>query len=101
VTRRHNLFRLLAAFALIGGLLFGAQLLITIAFSLLTGVIGAVFGAAESAARLGGAQGGWAARSAALAIGASGVAANALWALFTYGVSAGLMGRLYRESETL
>ncbi|MFN3960803.1 MAG: hypothetical protein ACK4NP_12930 [Parvularculaceae bacterium] len=101
VTRRHNLFRLLAAFALIGGLLFGAQLLITIAFSLLTGVIGALFGAAESAARLGGAEGGWAARSAALAIGASGVAANALWALFTYGVSAGLMGRLYRESEKI
>ncbi len=99
VTRRHNLFRLLAAFLLIGLLLFGAQILITIAFSLLTGVIGTLFGAAESAARLGGAEGGWAARSAALAISISGIAANALWALFTYGVSAGLMGRLYRESE--
>jgi len=101
VTRRHNLFRLLAAFLLVGALLFGAQILITIAFSLLTGVIGALFGAAESAARLGGAEGGWAARSAALAIGASGIVANGLWALFTYGVSAGLMGRLYRESENL
>lgn len=99
VTRRHNLFRLFAVFVLVGALLFGAQILINITFSLLIGVIGAVFGAAESAARLGGAEGGWAARSAALAIGASGIAANALWALFTYGVSAGLMGRLYRESE--
>ncbi len=101
VTRRHNLFRLLAAMLLIGFLLFGAQILISVAFSLLTGVIATLFGAAETAARLGGGEGGWAARSAALAISASGVAANALWALFTYGVSAGLMGRLYRESERL
>ncbi len=101
VTRRHNLFRLLASMLLIGFLLFGAQILISIAFSLLTGVIATLFGAAETASRLGGGEGGWAARSAALAISASGVAANALWALFTYGVSAGLMGRLYRESEKL
>jgi hypothetical protein len=101
VTRRHNVFRLLAAILLIGFLLFGAEILINIAFSLLAGVIGTLFIAAESAARLGGGEGGWAARSAALAIGASGIAANALWALFTYGVSAGLMGRLYRESERL
>lgn len=98
VTRRHDLFRLLAAMLLIGFLLFGAQILISVAFSLMTGVIATLFGAAETASRLGGGEGGWAARSAALAISASGVAANALWALFTYGVSAGLMGRLYRES---
>jgi hypothetical protein len=99
VTRRHDIFRLLAAMLLIGFLLFGAQILISVAFSLLTGVIATLFGAAETASRLGGGEGGWAARSAALAISASGIAANALWALFTYGVMAGLMGRLYRESE--
>lgn len=99
VTRRYNLFRLLAVFALLGAVLAGAQVLL----AFVTGQVGAaligVITAAQGAARLGGGDEGAALTAGVWAWAAGGVAANALWALFTYGVTAGLMGRLYRESE--
>lgn len=99
VTRRFNLFRLLAVFALLGGVLAGALLLL----GFLTGQVGAalvgVITAAQGAARLGGGDEDEALRAGIWLWAFGGVIANALWALFTYGVTAGLMGRLYRESE--
>ncbi len=99
VTRRYNLFRLLAVFAVLGAVLAGAQLLL----GFLTGQVGAalvgVITAAQGAARLGGGDDGAALRAGLWLWAFGGVVANALWSLFTYGVTAGLMGRLYRESE--
>jgi hypothetical protein len=99
VTRRHNLFRLLGVFALLGAVLAGAQLLL----AFLTGQAGAalvgVIAAAQGAARLGGGDGDAALKAGVWLWAFGGIIANALWALFTYGVTAGLMGRLYRESE--
>ncbi|MDX2238057.1 MAG: hypothetical protein NW203_10885 [Hyphomonadaceae bacterium] len=99
VTRRYNLFRLFAVFVLLGAVLAGAQLLL----AFLTGQVGAaligVITAAQGAARLGGGDEGAALTAGVWLWAAGGVVANALWALFTYGVTAGLMGRLYRESE--
>lgn len=101
VTRRYNLFRLLAVFALLGVVLAGAQLLL----AFLTGQVGSalvgVIVAAQGAARLGGGDEGAALRAGLWLWAFGGVVANALWALFTYGVTAGLLGRLYRESEKL
>jgi hypothetical protein len=99
VTRRFNLFRLLAVFVLLGAVLAGAQLLL----GFLTGQVGAavvgVITAAQGAARLEGGDGTQALRAGIWLWAAGGIIANALWTLFTYGVTAGLMGRLYRESE--
>jgi hypothetical protein len=99
VTRRFNLFRLLAVFILLGAVLAGAQLLL----GFLTGQVGAavvgVITAAQGAARLEGGDATEALRAGIWLWAAGGIVANALWTLFTYGVTAGLMGRLYRESE--
>ncbi|HBK93326.1 MAG TPA: hypothetical protein DDZ68_16830 [Parvularcula sp.] len=99
VTRRFNLFRLLAVFGLLAAVLAGAQLLLVF----LTGQVGAaltgVIAAAQGAARLEGGDANDALRAGIWLWAAGGVVANALWTLFTYGVTAGLMGRLYRESE--
>ncbi len=101
VTRRYNVFRLLAVFALLGVVLAGAQVLL----GFLTGQIGSalvgVIMAAQGAARLGGGDEDAALRAGIWAWAFGGVIINALWALFTYGVTAGLLGRLYRESEKL
>lgn len=101
VTRRYNLFRLMGVFLLLGAVLAGAQALI----AFLTGQVGAaligVIAAAQGAARLGGGDVDAALRAGVWAWAFGGVIASALWALFTYGVAAGLMGRLYRESERI
>jgi len=99
VTRRFNLLRLLAAFVLIGVMLFGAQMLLGFAAGQVGSALMGLVVAAQSAARLGGGDEGWPLKLAVWLWASGGVVANALWLLFTYGVTAGLMGRLYRESE--
>ncbi len=99
VTRRFNLLRLLAAFLVVGAVLFGAQILLAFAAGQINSALVGIVMAAQSAARLGGGDEASALRLAIWLWAAGSVVATALWALFSYGVTAGLMGRLYRESE--
>ena len=99
VTRRFNLFRLLGVFVVLGAVLAGAQILLAFLTSQVGAALVGVITAAQGAARLGGGDEGAAMKAGIWAWAFGGVVANALWALFTYGVTAGLMGRLYRESE--
>lgn len=101
VTRRYDVLRLGLSFFLLGVILFGAQILLV---WLGGGAVFAVFGylamAVESYARLiGGGEGGeWVYPFFGWLWAMTGIAFTILWTAFTYGVSAGLWGRLYRES---
>ncbi|HNS85311.1 MAG TPA: hypothetical protein PKH09_00330 [Parvularculaceae bacterium] len=101
VTRRYNLFRLALAFVLLGVILFGMQIvLVWIGGGSALAVIGYLATAAESYARLVGGPdaGGWVFPFFAWLWAMIGIIFTLMWAAFTYGVTAGLWGRLYRES---
>jgi len=83
VTRRYNLLRLLAALMLTGVILFGAQVLLGFAAGQAGSALFGVMVAAQSAARIGGGDEGAAMKAALWLCASGGVAANALWALFT------------------
>ncbi|MFN0023256.1 MAG: hypothetical protein ACKVS5_05085 [Parvularculaceae bacterium] len=99
VTRRFDLLRLALAFVLLGLVLFGAQLLLLFVAGQALGALTGLVVAAQSAARLGGGDDVAPLQAGIFFWAALGVGVSALWTLFTYGVMAGLMGRLYRESE--
>lgn len=101
VTRRYNLFRLGAAFLLLGVILFFAQLLIMFAATQVLSALAGLVEVAESGARLGGGEKGAALEMAKGLWAALVIGVNMVWTLFTYGVTAGLFGRLYRESERI
>lgn len=100
-TRRHDILRLALAFVVLGVILFGAEILL---IWLGGGAAYAVFGylatAVESYARLiGGADSGkWVFPFFGWLWAVTGVLFTIIWTAFTYGVTAGLWGRLYRES---
>jgi len=100
-TRRHDILRLALAFVILGVILFGAEILL---IWLGGGAAFAVFGylatAVESYARLigGSDAGAWVFPFFGWLWAATGVLFTIIWTGFTYGVTAGLWGRLYRES---
>lgn len=102
VTRRFDVLRLGLAFVLLGLILFLMQVLLLwlgggSAYAVLVYLAAAV----ESYVRLitDGEGGKWVYPFFGWLWAASGIAFTLLWTAFTYGVSAGLWGRLYRESE--
>jgi hypothetical protein len=99
LTRRFNLFRLLGVFVLLGVVIYGALALLGFTAGQAGAALVGVIVAAQGAARLGGGDEGEALRAGIWVWAFGGVIAKVLWLLFTYGVTAGLMGRLYRESE--
>jgi hypothetical protein len=102
VTRRHNLVRLALAFVLLGVVLYGAQfLLVWLGVNSAYNVIATIAFAVESYLRvfLGPDGAGWVLPFFGWVWAVIGIFITVLWTAFTYGVSAGLWGRLYRESE--
>lgn len=99
VTRRFNLLRLGGAFLLLGVILFFAQILIMFAAGQVLIALGGLVDVAESGARISGGEKGAALKTATGLWAALVIGVNMAWTLFTYGVTAGLFGRLYRESE--
>ncbi len=101
VTRRFNVFRLGLAFLLLGLVLFMTQiLLVWIGGGAAFAVLGYLAAAVESYVRLasGGEGGDWVFPFFSWLWAVIGIVFTMLWTAFTYGVSAGLWGRLYRES---
>lgn len=101
VTRGFDIFRLLLALMLLGALLFGVQLLINqVAFPAIGATVNTLFQATDVYARFvsGGEGGGWVRPFFITLWNGVKILANIFWAFFAYGVSAGLLGRLYRES---
>ena len=101
VTRRYDVLRLALAFVLLGVILFGAEiLLVWLGGGAAFAVVGYLAAAVESYMRLisGGEGGAWVYPLFGALWAAIGVIFTVLWTAFTYGVSAGLWGRLYRES---
>lgn len=102
VTRRFDIVRLGLAFLLLGLILAFVQLmLVWLGGGGAYVVVVYLATAAESFVRLasGGKGGGWVMPLFAWLWAAGGVFFTILWTAFTYGVSAGLWGRLYRESQ--
>jgi uncharacterized membrane protein len=102
VTRRHDLVRLALAFVLLGVVLYGAQfLLVWLGVNSAYNVIATIAFAVESYLRvfLGPDGAGWVLPFFGWVWAVIGIFITVLWTAFTYGVSAGLWGRLYRESE--
>jgi hypothetical protein len=100
-TRRHDILRLALAFVVLGVILFGVEiLLIWLGGGAAFAVFGYLASAVESYARLiGGADAGkWVFPFFGWLWAVTGVLFTIIWTAFTYGVSAGLWGRLYRES---
>jgi hypothetical protein len=102
VTRRFNVVRLGAAFLLTGVILFGMIFgLVTIGGWAGMSALSALYSLAASVAGFVGVNGDSVLnffRGVYAVVTTAGVW---LWTLFTYGVTAGLLGRLYRESERL
>ena len=101
VTRRFDVFRLGLAFALLGLLLFLMQaLLVWLGGGAAYAVLGYLAAAVRSYVRLvsGGEGGDWVFPFFGWLWAVIGIVFTVLWTAFTYGVSAGLWGRLYRES---
>jgi hypothetical protein len=102
VTRRFDVFRLGLAFILLGLILFLMQmLLVWIGGGAALAMLGALAVAVRSYVRLvteadGGA---WVMPFFGWLWAFTGIVFTLLWTAFTYGVAAGLWGRLYRESE--
>lgn len=102
VTRRFDVLRLALAFVLLGAILFGAQLLLVwLGGGAAYAVVAYLATAVQSAVRLfGGDEGAaWVFPFFGWLWAVIGIAFTLLWTAFTYGVTAGLFGRLYRESE--
>lgn len=101
VTRRYNLFRLALAFVMLGVILFGAELLLVwLGGGGAYAVLGYLAALVRSYVRLlnGGEGGDWVFPFFGWVWAVIGVVFTLLWTAFTYGVTAGLFGRLYRES---
>lgn len=101
LTRRYDLFRLAFAFVAIGVILAGAQiLLIGLGGGAALAVVGYLAAAVESAIRLtGGAEASqWVFPFFKWLWAVIGILFTLLWTAFTYGVTAGLFGRLYCDS---
>lgn len=102
VTRRFDVARLALAFALLGAILTVMWiLLVALGGGAALAMFGSLAAASESFARLasGGEGGGWVAPLFRWLWALINIAFTILWTAFTYGVAAGLLGRLYRESE--
>lgn len=101
VTRRYDLLRLALAFVILGVVLFGAQiLLVWLGGGAAFAVVGYLAAAVESTMRLtGGGEGGeWVFPFFGWLWAVIGIIFTLLWTAFTYGVTAGLWGRLYKDS---
>lgn len=101
VTQRFDVFRLGLAFLLLGLVLFLMQiLLVWLGGGSAYAVLGYLAAAVRSYVRLlaGGEGGDWVFPFFGWLWAVIGVVFTLLWTAFTYGVSAGLWGRLYRES---
>ena len=102
VTRGWNLFRLATVLLL----LFGALILIQLALGVvivpvILSTLLAIFNAVSSYTKLmsGGEEATWLLPTVIWIWTGFNIFLNMFWAFFTYGVAAGLAGRLYRESE--
>ena len=101
VTRRYDVLRLALAFVVLGVVLFGAELLLVgLGGGAAFAVVGYLATAVESYMRLiGGGEGGeWVFPLFGWLWAVIGIVFTLMWTAFTYGVSAGLWGRLYRDS---
>lgn len=101
VTRRYDVLRLAFAFMLLGFILYGAQfLLVWLGVGAAYAGIAHIAAAVESYVRLlSGPEGGdWVFPFFGWLWAVMGILITILWTAFTYGVAAGLWGRLYRES---
>ncbi len=101
VTRRYDVLRLALAFVVLGVILFGAQiLLVWLGGGAAFAVVGYLAAAVESYVRLvsGGEGGEWVFPFFGWLWAVIGILFTLMWTAFTYGVTAGLWGRLYRES---
>lgn len=101
VTRRFDVFRLGVTFLLLGVVLFGAQIMIAIVMNSALSVVNVFYQATASYFNLVGGEdsGGWILPFYIWLWAMIGIVVMLLWAAFTYGVTAGLWGRLYREAQ--
>lgn len=102
ITRGWNIARLFAALLMVSAFIFAVQLLInSVAFPALRATINQLFMATEAYTRLvgGGETGEWVRPLFVWLWNGLKILYNIFWMFFSYGVSAGLFGRLYRESE--
>ncbi|MEX0644794.1 MAG: hypothetical protein WD076_05760 [Parvularculaceae bacterium] len=102
VTRGWNLVRMVIALLVLFGVLFAAFLLINlIAVPAIFSVTGILEAAVASYTKLynSGEVSLWVAPAFAWVRTILAIIINVFWAFFTYGVNAGLLGRLFRESE--
>ncbi|MCA8889038.1 MAG: hypothetical protein KDA46_09425 [Parvularculaceae bacterium] len=104
VTRGGNIFRLFLIVVMLGLLLFLAEILLSVfgidwiivMFSALGAAVASYTGLFN-----GGEAATWVAPLFAALVAGVQIAFTMFWLFYTYGVSAGLFGRLYRESEAL
>lgn len=102
VTRGWNLVRLPIVWALVLGLLYAVQYFVNvIIFTSFDATVETLFAALGSTTRLvnSGVTAEWVGPLKIWVSNLSKIAFNFVWAFFSYGVLAGLYGRLYRESE--
>lgn len=102
VSRGWNIVRILIILIAVAGFLLTAQFLINAYFlGWIRQTIGALYSAVDVSSRLvnSGAQGAWVTPLFVWIWNSVKILANVFWAFFSYGVAAGLYGRLYRESE--
>lgn len=100
LTRRWNLIRLLAVLGLAGGALWAANTLVVGGlFPLIVTALTAMLDATEAYGRLiDGKAGDWVRPFFVWLWATTQVIYQVLWSFFSYGVLAGLLGRLYRDS---
>ncbi len=104
VTRGWNILRLWVIVTLLGLFLFIMQVFILNALllqSLLPGVLNLLYKATEVSTKLvnSGEAADWVLPTFVWVWNITKIAINVLWSFFSFGVTAGLYGRLYRESE--
>ena len=102
VTRGWNIVRMLLILLFVAGLLLTAQYLINTYFlGWIRQTVLALYSAADVSTRLvnSGAQAEWVQPVFSWVWNGAKILLNVFWAFFSYGVAAGLYGRLYRESE--
>ncbi|MEM9170415.1 MAG: hypothetical protein AAGC56_12270 [Pseudomonadota bacterium] len=102
VTRGGDLFRLLIVFAFIGAALFAVQYIINqYALRWISSVVGATLSTTVAYSRLvsAGEEAAWIQPTFVTGWAVIRILVNIFWTFFSYGVIAGLLGRLYRLSE--
>jgi hypothetical protein len=102
LTRRWNLLRLAGAVALIFFITNLTLLAVNIAFGLIQATFATLYSATKTATELAGRgeAAAWVYPAFLWAWNGFKILVNLLWAFFTYGVFAGFLGRLYRDSQT-